>query len=67
MPPAYSFAIDHIPDLRHLNSRDTSFALISCAHIDMITAYKNVMDSSFDQDFNYDFRVTMDESVRPVQ
>ena len=72
---ACSFVTDHTPDLRHLHSRDTSYALVSRAPIDKIMAFKKRRGwddnipwySSFGQDFNYDFHVTIDESVRPIQ
>jgi len=71
---ACSFVADHTPDIRHLHSRDTSYALVSRAPIDKIMAFKkrtgrdNIpWSSSFGQDFNYDFHVTIDESVRPIE
>ena len=68
-----SFFADHVPDLRHLASRDTSFAVISRAPIAKIEAFKKRMGwtfpwySSFGSDFNYDFHVAQDETVAPVQ
>lgn len=64
---------DSVPDLRHLNGRSTSFVAVSRAPIDKIAAYKKRMGwtfpwvSSHGTDFNYDFGVTQDESVRPVK
>jgi predicted dithiol-disulfide oxidoreductase (DUF899 family) len=42
-----SFCMDHIPDLRHLNSRDTSFAAVATAPLDEITAYAEKMEWVF--------------------
>ena len=67
-----SFLSDNLPLLSHLRHRDTNFVAISRAPLDKITAYKQRMGwtfpwlSSYNSDFNYDFHVTMDESVRPV-
>lgn len=64
---------DHIPALEHLNSRSTSFVAVSRAPIDKIAAYKKRMGwtfpwvSSFEGDFNYDFKVTQDDDVVPVE
>ena len=52
--------------LIHLNARDTSFAAVSRAPIEKIEAFKKRMKwdftwvSSFKNDFNYDFQVTLD-------
>jgi predicted dithiol-disulfide oxidoreductase (DUF899 family) len=67
-----SFFADHIPDLHHLASRNTSFAAISRAPIAKIEEFKKRMGwtfpwySSFGTDFNYDFHATQDEAVAPV-
>jgi predicted dithiol-disulfide oxidoreductase (DUF899 family) len=59
-------------ELSHLHSRDTSFVLVSRAPIDKIKAYKALKRwtipwySSYGSDFNYDFHVTLDNSVTPV-
>lgn len=42
-----SFCMDHIPDLRHLNSRDTSFVAVATAPLDEITAYAEKMGWGF--------------------
>lgn len=53
--------------LRHLASRETSFAMVSRAPVDKLQAYKAERQwsmpwySSGDGDFNYDFGVTVDE------
>src|SRR5882757_4372171 len=59
--------------LAHLNARDTSFAYVSRAPLPKIESYKSRRGwtfpwySSFGSDFNYDFHVTMDESVAPIE
>lgn len=65
---------DHIArgHLNHLHARSTTLALVSRAPLDKITAFKMRMGwkipwySSYGSDFNYDFHVTQDESVKPV-
>jgi predicted dithiol-disulfide oxidoreductase (DUF899 family) len=58
--------------LEHLHSRDTSLTYVSRAPIAKIERYKAKRGwtfpwhSSFGSDFNYDFHVTLDESVAPV-
>ncbi|HZI91260.1 MAG TPA: DUF899 domain-containing protein [Thermoleophilaceae bacterium] len=60
-------------DPAYLNARDTSLVLISRAPLEKLDAYKRRMGwtvpwySSFGSDFNYDFHVTMDEAVAPVE
>jgi predicted dithiol-disulfide oxidoreductase (DUF899 family) len=69
-----SFLADNIPPtLSHLNSRDTTLALVSRAPIDKIEAFRSRMGwshipwySSYGNDFNYDFYTTQDESKRPI-
>lgn len=59
-------------DLSMLAERDSSFVLISRAPLAKLEGYKKAKGwqwpwySSFGSDFNYDFHVTLDESVRPV-
>jgi predicted dithiol-disulfide oxidoreductase (DUF899 family) len=59
--------------LEHLHIRDTSFAYVSRAPIEKIEDYKARRGwtfpwySSYGSDFNYDFHVTMDESVAPME
>jgi predicted dithiol-disulfide oxidoreductase (DUF899 family) len=59
--------------LPHLHEKDTSYAIVSRAPLTKIEAYKRRMGwtapwySSFGSDFNYDFHVTMDETVAPVE
>jgi predicted dithiol-disulfide oxidoreductase (DUF899 family) len=58
--------------LEHVNRRDTTFVYVSRAPIEKIQAYKAKKGwtfpwySSFGSDFNYDFDVTLDESVKPI-
>ena len=65
--------VDALGDLSMLDERDTSFVLISRAPLAKLEAYKarkgwnRPWYSSFDSDFNYDFHVTMDENVAPVE
>jgi predicted dithiol-disulfide oxidoreductase (DUF899 family) len=71
--PSCSFLVDNIGHLVHLHARDTSLALISRAPLAQIEPFKARMGwtipwySSFDNDFNYDFHVTTDEAVAPVE
>jgi len=57
----------------HLDSRDTRLVYVSRAPLEKIERYKAKKGwtfpwySSFDSDFNYDFHVTLDESVMPVE
>lgn len=57
--------------LDHLHTRDTSYALVSRAPLEKLERYKAKKGwdlpwySSFGTDFNYDFGVTIDESVTP--
>lgn len=62
-----------IGDLGMLRDRDTTFAFVSRAPLAKIEAYKAKKGwsvpwySSFGSDFNYDFHVTNDEKVAPVE
>jgi predicted dithiol-disulfide oxidoreductase (DUF899 family) len=66
---------DHIArgHLSHLHGRDTSLALVSRAPLAKIEPFKARMGwtlpwySSYGSDFNYDFGVTLDESVVPLE
>ncbi len=59
--------------LAHLHVRDTQLAFVSRAPLARIGAYKERKGwtfpwySSFGSDFNYDFHVTLDGSVAPVE
>ena len=71
--PSCTAGADEISDglLDHLATRDTTFAVVSRAPLEKIERYKAERGwtfpwfSSFGSDFNYDFNVTMDESVAP--
>ena len=68
-----SFLVDNIGALAHLHARDTSLVLVSRAPLGKIEPFKKRMGwtfpwySSFGSDFNYDFHVTHDEAVAPVE
>jgi predicted dithiol-disulfide oxidoreductase (DUF899 family) len=73
--PSCTAAVDELSDglLSHLRARETTFALVSRAPLAKIEAYKAEKGwtypwySSDGSDFNYDFHVTIDESVAPVE
>jgi len=73
--PGCSFLADNLPSsLSHLHSRDTTLVLVSRAPLAKIEKFKARMGwsqfpwySSFGTDFNYDFHVTMDKAVAPVE
>ena len=70
-----SAGADEISDglLEHLHARETSLVEVSRAPLEKIERYKVRKGwrfpwySSHGSDFNYDFHVTMDESVAPVE
>ena len=72
--PGCTAALDEVASglLRHLRSRNTAFAGVSMAPYAKLATYKKARGwefdwySSFGSDFNYDFQVTLDESVAPV-
>ncbi|MEY2583070.1 MAG: hypothetical protein QOE09_2919 [Ilumatobacteraceae bacterium] len=59
--------------LRHLDARGTAFAVVSRAPLEKLERYKKKRGwdfrwySSFGTDFNYDFHVTLDSSIAPVE
>ena len=65
--------VDSMGNLQMLAERDTTLVFISRAPLDKLETYKKVRGwnlpwySSFGTDFNYDFHVTNDESIAPVQ
>jgi predicted dithiol-disulfide oxidoreductase (DUF899 family) len=69
--PGCTLYLDSLGDLSMLNERNTTFAVISRAPLSKLEAYKALRGwtlpwySSFANDFNYDFHVTLDESVAP--
>ena len=68
-----SFVADNIGHLSHLHARDTSLVLVSRAPLSKIRPFKARMGwtipwySSFGSTFNYDFHVTAEEKIAPVQ
>jgi predicted dithiol-disulfide oxidoreductase (DUF899 family) len=72
--PSCSWAADEISEgrLQHLREGGTAFAAVSLAPLAKIEDYKARKGwtfpwySSYGSDFNYDFQVTLDESVAPV-
>jgi len=72
--PMCSFLVDNVGHLSHLrDARDTSLVLVSRAPLAKLERFKTRMGwvvpwfSSFDTDFNYDFHVTLEEAVAPVE
>jgi predicted dithiol-disulfide oxidoreductase (DUF899 family) len=71
--PSCTGYVDALGDLTLLHERDTSFVLISRAPLAKIERYKARRGwrlpwvSSYGSDFNYDFHVTLDESVAPIE
>jgi predicted dithiol-disulfide oxidoreductase (DUF899 family) len=71
--PSCSAFVDQVGHLAHLNARDTTFAAVSRASLERIEAFRERMGwtfpwySSLGSDFNFDFHVTFDESVAPVE
>jgi predicted dithiol-disulfide oxidoreductase (DUF899 family) len=71
--PSCTYFSEDLGHLPHLHENNTSFAVISRAPLQKIEAYRRKRGwtfpwySSFGSDFNYDFRVTMDESVAPAE
>ena len=69
--PGCTLYVDSLGDLSMLNERNTTFAVISRAPLSKLRVYEALRGwtlpwySSFDSDFNYDFHVTLDESVAP--
>jgi predicted dithiol-disulfide oxidoreductase (DUF899 family) len=73
--PGCTAAADEMSEglLRHLNVRETSWVVVARAPFEKLNAYRAEhawsfpMYSSFGSDFNYDFNVTLDESVAPLE
>lgn len=73
--PSCTAGADEIADglLSHLHNRDTTFVYVSRAPLAQIEAYKAKRGwtfpwySSHGSDFNYDFHVTLDEAVTPIE
>jgi predicted dithiol-disulfide oxidoreductase (DUF899 family) len=72
--PSCTNFIDELSDglLAHLRARETAFALVSRAPLAKIEAYRTHLGwtvpwySSYGSDFNYDFQVSLDQSVPQV-
>jgi predicted dithiol-disulfide oxidoreductase (DUF899 family) len=71
--PSCSGRVDQYGNLAYLHARDTTMAVVSRAPLAKIQPFKARKGwtfpwySSYDSDFNYDFHVTLDESVAPVE
>jgi predicted dithiol-disulfide oxidoreductase (DUF899 family) len=71
--PGCTSYVNSLGDLSLLNDRDTTFVLVSRAPLPKLEAYKAQKGwsvpwfSSFGSDFNYDFHVTNDEKVAPIE
>jgi predicted dithiol-disulfide oxidoreductase (DUF899 family) len=71
--PGCTGFVNALGDLSMLGERNTSMVLISRAPLPKLEAYKALKGwnlpwlSSFGSDFNYDFHVTLDEAVAPVE
>jgi len=71
--PSCTGYVDALGDLTMLHARDTSFALVSRAPLAKIALYKARRNwslpwvSSYGSGFNYDFHVSLDESVTPIE
>jgi predicted dithiol-disulfide oxidoreductase (DUF899 family) len=71
--PTCSFLVDNIGDLSHLQACDTSLVLMSRAPLASIEPFQKRMGwqapwySSYGSDFNYDFHVSLDEDVAPLE
>jgi predicted dithiol-disulfide oxidoreductase (DUF899 family) len=73
--PSCTAGSDEISDglLRHLHARDTTLVVVSRAAIAKIEAYKAKRGwtfpwySAYGSDFNYDFHVTIDQAVVPIE
>ncbi len=71
--PVCSYQADSIGNLAHLHARNTTFAAVSRAPIGKIEPFRQRMGwpfpwySSQGSDFNYDFHVTHDEDVAPIE
>jgi predicted dithiol-disulfide oxidoreductase (DUF899 family) len=72
--PSCTNSVDELSEglLAHLHQRDTAYVLVSRAPLAKLEPYRAGRGwtvpwySSYDSDFNYDFQVTLDESVPQV-
>jgi predicted dithiol-disulfide oxidoreductase (DUF899 family) len=71
--PSCAGRVDQYGNLAHLHARDTTMAVVSRVPIEKIERWKHKNGwtfpwySSYGSDFNYDFHVTLDERVAPVE
>ena len=71
--PSCSAFLDQIGHLAHLHVRDTSFAAVSRASVERMQIFRERLGwnfpwvSSLGSSFNYDYHVTFDESVAPIE
>jgi predicted dithiol-disulfide oxidoreductase (DUF899 family) len=71
--PTCSVIADNIGHLSHLHSCDTTLVLVSRAPLASINRFQRRMGwqvpwySSYGSDFNYDFHVSFDEDVAPLE
>jgi predicted dithiol-disulfide oxidoreductase (DUF899 family) len=71
--PTCSFLVDGIGELSHLHSCDTTLVLVSRAPLASIERFRQRMGwpvpwySSYGSDFNYDFHVSFDETIAPLE
>jgi predicted dithiol-disulfide oxidoreductase (DUF899 family) len=71
--PLCSYQADSVGHLAHLHACETTFAVVSRAPISKIEPFRRRMGwsfpwySSLGSDFNYDFHVTLDEDVAPIE
>ena len=71
--PSCAGRVDQYGNLAHLHERDTTIAVVSRAPLAKIAPFKARMGwtfpwySSYGSDFNYDFHVTLDDSVAPIE
>jgi predicted dithiol-disulfide oxidoreductase (DUF899 family) len=71
--PSCTYTIDNVGHQSHLHARDTSLAVVSRAPLATLERYRKRMGwtvpwySSHGSLFNYDFHVSHDASVRPVE
>ena len=71
--PGCTGYVNALGDLSMLSDRDTTFVIISRAPLAKLEGYKAEKGwnrpwfSSLGSDFNYDFHVTLDENVAPVE
>jgi predicted dithiol-disulfide oxidoreductase (DUF899 family) len=71
--PGCTGFVNALGDLSSVAERDTTFLLASLAPLEKLEAYKASKGwsirwvSSFGSEFNYDFHVTLDEKVAPIE